>query len=295
MKTKIAAFLSSVLFTSVAMAATPSKTELSRFGWQDVTFSQKIVNELSEKQIRTFSQTLAGTNSAVIGYKIPANQGTLKIKVSSLVVDNDHIFVPNVLVLDANFNESLTYPASQFKVVEERGFEGGQIQAELNLTPATGQDFIYLLIYTTEKDLAGQTTFTHPVKLYEKAKGNQPPAIADLQVKHTNSGQIQINVDGVQSTQFVGLGNVANGGALFETKPTVSQTVGEEVQAVKNPQKNAKPKAVEKTTEQYFNEAVTQALKNNDISKAMNLVNEAEQLGLSSPRQIFLKQVSAKK
>ncbi|VTR61782.1 maltose regulon periplasmic protein [Actinobacillus pleuropneumoniae] len=170
MKTKIAAFLSSVLFASVAMAATPSKTELSRFGWQDVTFSQKIVNELSEKQIRTFSQTLAGTNSAVIGYKIPANQGTLKIKVSSLVVDNDHIFVPNVLVLDANFNESLTYPASQFKVVEERGFEGGQIQAELNLTPATGQDFIYLLIYTTEKDLAGQTTFTHPVKLYEKQK-----------------------------------------------------------------------------------------------------------------------------
>lgn len=294
MKTKIAAFLSSVLFTSVAMAATPSKTELSRFGWQDVTFSQKIVNELSEKQIRTFSQTLAGTNSAVIGYKIPANQGTLKIKVSSLVVDNDHIFVPNVLVLDANFNESLTYPASQFKVVEERGFEGGQIQAELSLTPATGQDFIYLLIYTTEKDLAGQTTFTHPVKLYEKAKGNQPPAIADLRVKHTNSGQIQINVDGVQSTQFVGLGNVVNGGALFETKPT-AQRVGTEVQAVKNPQKNAKPKAVEKTTEQYFNEAVTQALKNNDISKAMNLVNEAEQLGLSSPRQIFLKQVSAKK
>ncbi|MDE8034164.1 maltose operon protein MalM [Actinobacillus equuli subsp. equuli] len=295
MKTKIAAFLSSVLFASVAMAATPSKTELSRFGWQDVTFSQKIVNELSEKQIRTFSQTLAGTNSAIIGYKIPANQGTLKIKVSSLVVDNDHIFVPNILVLDANFNESLTYPASQFKVVEERGFEGGQIQAELSLTPATGQDFIYLLIYTTEKDLAGQTTFTHPVKLYEKAKGNQPPAIADLLVKHTNSGQIQINVDGIQSTQFVGLGNVANGGALFEAKPTVAQTVGAEIQAVKNPQKNAKPKAVEKTTEQYFNEAVTQALKNNDISKAMNLVNEAEQLGLSSPRQIFLKQVSAKK
>ncbi|WGE35232.1 MULTISPECIES: maltose operon protein MalM [Actinobacillus] len=295
MKTKIAVFLSSVLFASVAIAGTPSKTELSRFGWQDVTFSQKMVSELSKEQIRSFSQTLAGTNSAVVGYKIPANQGTLKIKVSSLVVDNDHIFIPNILVLDANFNESLTYPSSQFKVVEERGFEGGQIQAELSLTPTTGQDFIYLLLYTTEKDLSGQTKFTHPAKLYEKAKGNQPPAIADLMVKHSNSGQIQINVDGVQSTQFVGLGNVVNGGALFEAKPTASQPVGMEAKAVKNTQKNAKLKSVEKTTEQYFNEAVMTALKNNDINKAMNLVNEAEQLGLTAPRQIFLKQVSSKK
>ncbi|WP_150539349.1 maltose operon protein MalM [Actinobacillus vicugnae] len=295
MKTKIAVFLSSVLFTSGVMANMPSKADLSRFGWQDVNFSQKMVSELSEKQIRSFSQTLAGTNSAVIGYKIPANQGTLKIKISSLVVDNNHIFIPNVLVLDSNFNESLTYPASQFKVVEERGFEGGQVQTELSLTPATGQDFIYLLIYTTEQDLAGQTKFTHPAKLYAKAKGNQPPAIADLIVKHTNAGQIQINVDGIQSTQFVGLGNVVNGGALFEAKTTASQTVGTEKQAVKNPQKMAKPKAVEQTTEQYFNQAVTNALKNNDINKAMNLVNEAEQLGLSTPRQIFLKQVSTNK
>lgn len=296
MKTKIAIFLSSVLFASATVASVPSKTELSRFGWQEMTVSQKRVNELSAKQIRSFSQTLAGVDSAVIGYKIPANQGTLRINVSSLVVDNSYIFVPTILVLDANFNESLTYPSSQFKVVEERAFAGRQIQAELSLTPAMGQDFIYLLIYTTEKDLKGQTTFIHPAKLYEKAKGNQPPAIADLLVQHANAGQIQIKVDSVQSTQFVGLDRVANGGALFETKPiNGAQTVGSEVQVVKNMPQKAKPKVIEQTTEQYFNESVTLALKNNEINKAMNLVNEAEQLGLSSPRQIFLKQVSAKK
>ena len=51
---------------------------------------------------------------------------------------------------------------------------------------------------------------------------------------------------------------------------------------------------VDKDTEAYFNQAVTKALKAGDVNKAMNLVNEAEKLGLTSPRQIFLKHVSSK-
>lgn len=295
--TQTALLLSSLFFATQVMAQTPTKAELGNFGWQDVSLSQKVLTPLSSQQIQAFSQTLAGTKSAVVGYKIPANQGTLKIKISSLVTQNETIFVPNVLVLDANFNESLTYPSSQFKVVEERGLEVGQLQAELSLTPTNGQDFIYLLIYTTEQDLAGKTTFTHPAKLYAKAKGNQPPAIADIEVKHRNEGQIQLVVDGMQSTQFVGLGNVANGGALFETKSSTAQTVGSPTthsQAVENLPKNAKSQTVEKTTEQYFNDAVKIALKKGDINKAMNLVNEAEKLGLTQPRQIFLQKVSSK-
>lgn len=282
--TQTALFLSSVLFATQVIAQIPTKAELGNFGWQDVSLSQKVLTPLSSQQIQSFSQTFTGTKSAVIGYKIPANQGTLKIKISSLVSSNETIFVPNVLVLDANFNESLTYPSSQFKVVEEQGLEAGQLQAELSLTPTTGQDFIYLLIYTTEQDLAGKTTFAHPAKLYAKAKGNQPPAIADIDVKHSNEGQIQLIVDGVQSTQFIGLGNITNGGALFETKSTAAKEIGS---------KNTS-QVVEKTTEQYFNDAVKTALKKGDVNKAMNLVNEAEKLGLTQPRQIFLQKVSSK-
>lgn len=36
------------------------------------------------------------------------------------------------------------------------------------------------------------------------------------------------------------------------------------------------------------------ALKAGNINKAMNLVNEAEKLGLNQPRKIFLKQIYAK-
>lgn len=284
MKTQLACLFSTLCLASTIFASAPnfSKTELAKFPWQAVEFSQNLQNI---PQI----QPLAGTKNAVLGYKIPANQGTIKLKIKSLVVDQQ-IFVPNVLVLDANYNVSLEYPAKQFKQVEERGLEGNQLQAELNLTPVSGQDFIYLLIYTTEDDLKGESTFTHPAKLYAKAKGNQPPAIADITVKHSNIGKIELNVEGSQSSQFIGLKTGSLNGALFEAKPTISQSIGKT-----NPTSiNAKPQPVEQTTEQYFNQAVKNALKNNDINKAMNLVAEAEKLGLTTPRQIFLKQVSAK-
>lgn len=298
-KLKLSLLFSALALSSAVFANTLSQSDLAHFNWQAVDLSQKMTNDISDKNIAAFAKTLAGTNSAVIGYKIPANQGTLNIKVKSLVVDNNHIFVPNLLVLDSNYNVSLKYPASQFKKAEERGLEGNQLQAELSLTPVAGQDFVYLLAYTTEQDLNGQTQFTHPAKLYEKAKGNQPPAIPDITVKHTNSGKIEVEVDGIQSAQFIGLGNIAKGGALFETKqPT--QTIGEAKSSpVKaTPKEKVKEEAltqpVEQTTEQYFNQAVKNALKNNDINKAMNLVNEAEKLGLTQPRKIFLQQVSSK-
>nr|WP_314738751.1 maltose operon protein MalM [uncultured Haemophilus sp.] len=299
MKLKLSLLFSALALSSAVFANEPSKTELAHFNWQAVDLSQKITSDVSDAKIAAFAKNLAGTESAVIGYKIPANQGTLKIKVKSLVVDNNHIFVPNLLVLDSNYNVSLKYPAAQFKKAEERGLEGNQLQADLSLTPVAGQDFVYLLIYTTAQDLNGQTQFTHPAKLYEKAKGNQPPAIADLMVKHTNSGKIELEVDGIQSTQFIGLGNIAKGGALFESK---SETQAPQTVGVTNSQPTAKVQAkeepltqpVEQTTEQYFNQAVKNALKNNDINKAMNLVNEAEKLGLTQPRKIFLQQVSSK-
>ncbi|MDP8162266.1 maltose operon protein MalM [Pasteurella skyensis] len=286
MKNKITLLIST--FFAVSALASPfqlDQTKLQNLNWQNVNLSQQQVTDITSNQVKHFISSLAGFDSAVIGYKIPANQGTIKVNLSSLVVDNDHIFVPNMLVLDANFNPSVTYPASTFKLAEARGLDEPQLTAQLSLTPTANQDYLYLLIYTTKQDLAKTTTITHPAKLYAKAKGNQPPAINDIQVKHTNFGKIKIDIDGVQTSQFIGLN-----GPLFEAKQPQATVVGKQQKVA--PKRTQK---VENSTEQYFNNAVLSALKNNDISKAMNLVNEAEQLGLTQPRKIFLKKVAAKK
>lgn len=80
----------------------------------------------------------------------------------------------------------------------------------------------------------------------------------------------------------------ASQGAMEKNAPAATAVIAN--QKGEN-EKNVK---VEKETETYFNQAVLNALKQKDINRALNLVNEAEKLGLRTPRKLFLQQVSAK-
>lgn len=193
--------------------------------------------------------------------------------------------MPTAVVLDSQFNVAATYPSSEFKFQEASGFKDNRFVADLNLTPAAGQDYLYLLVYTTQQDVAKTTMVPPPAKVYAKATGKQPPAINDIEVKHSLNGEVIVNATTSNGTKFIGLPTT-----VFSSNKA-SKQVGT-VQPVVNSQ--AVNTAVDKDTETYFNQAVTKALKAKDINKAMNLVNEAERLGLKSPRQTFLKQVSLK-
>ncbi|KYK96198.1 maltose operon protein [Aggregatibacter actinomycetemcomitans serotype e str. ANH9776] len=234
----------------------------------------------------------AGVESPIAAYRIPANQGTLEVEIISPIEDKS-AFVPSAVVLDSNFNVAATYPSSEFKFQEERGMQPNRFAAELNLTPAASQGYIYLLIYTTQQDLAKTTMIPHPAKLYAKGTGHQPPALNDIEVKHSLNGQIIVNVTNANGTRFIGMPT----NIFSSSDKKAAQPVGAAPAPV--PTANvATSKAVnvpvDKDTEAYFNQAITKALKAGDVNKAMNLVNEAEKLGLTSPRQTFLKQVSSK-
>lgn len=96
-----------------------------------------------------------------------------------------------------------------------------------------------------------------------------------------------MNVSNEQGTRFIGLDDI------LPTKSSKKMTaVGATVDGSAAHSK-AINTPVDKDTEAYFNQAVTKALKAKDINKALNLVNEAEKLGLKSPRQIFLKNVNS--
>ena len=95
------------------------------------------------------------------------------------------------------------------------------------------------------------------------------------------NGEIQINVTNSNGTRFIGIPT-----KVF-TSEKAAQPVGQvaaPVKATAAPAPKAVNTPVDQDTEAYFNQAVTKALKANDVNKAMNLVNEAEKLGLTSPR-----------
>lgn len=100
---------------------------------------------------------------------------------------------------------------------------------------------------------------------------------------HSLNGQIHISVSGQNDTKFIGLPNT-----IFNQDKVNSKVITPNVSA----NSKAIKTDVDEGTENYFNQAVRKALKAKDVNKALNLVNEAEKLGLTTPRQIFLKNVN---
>lgn len=280
-----ALFAITVFSTSPTFAATLSlpAQSLAQLHWQDVALPQQVKTELNATQKQGFTLSFAGIESPVAAYRLPASQGTMEIEIES-EVQNQHVFAPNVVVLDSQFQVAAHYDSAYFKLQEERGLKPNRLVATLNLTPIN-QGALYLLIYTTKADLAGQTVVPHPSKLFAKATGKQPPAIADIQVKHSLNGKLIVNFQPTNGTHFVGLNQIFT---MEKNAPSATAVIAN--QKGEN-EKNVK---VEKETETYFNQAVLNALKQKDINRALNLVNEAEKLGLRTPRKLFLQQVSAK-
>jgi maltose operon protein len=63
-----------------------------------------------------------------------------------------------------------------------------RLEGVMRLTPALGQQKIYVLVFTTPQDLQQTTKLIDPAKAYAKGTGNAVPDIPDPIAKHTTDG-----------------------------------------------------------------------------------------------------------
>jgi maltose operon protein len=147
----------------------------------------------------------------------------------------------------------------------------------MRLTPALGQQKIYVLVFTTEKDLQQTTKLIDPAKAYAKGTGNSVPDIPDPLARHVTDGLLKLKVStnnassvlvgplfGSSGTGPVTVGNTA---APVYAAPAAAAPVAAASQA---PAKPSEP--VLNDTESYFNNAIKQAVKKGDVDKALKLL-----------------------
>lgn len=273
---------------NVSIAPTISAATLEQLPWQPL-----VPPATEEIKLTANSPHISQGNidGAVAAFALPADRGSIEITLSSLVSDNK-LFAPSVLVLDEQMRPAAYYPASYFTYEKAGIMVSDRLQGVMKLTPALGQKQIYLLVYTTREDLAKSTTLLAPAKAYAMGVGNAVPNIPDPIAKHTPTGNLKINVVAEQA-----MGNVMIG--LIQPTPAATPVVvGNTTQpAVASAPTPAPTKAAEpmlSETENYFNQAIKQAVKAGDVDKALKLLNEAEHLGSTSARKTFIGSVSPK-
>jgi len=222
---------------------------------------------------------------AVAAFSLPADRGSLEIVLTSMVTGKT-VYAPNVLVLDEQMRPAAFYPASYFPYQKPGLVSSDRLEGTLKLTPALGQKQIYLLVYTTQKNLQSTTQMVNPAKAYAAGVGNAVPDIPDPVATHTATGKISLKVTAEQKA-----GNVMIGQLLPSSEPApAAAVIGSTARTeAAPPAKPAAPMLDE--SDNYFNEAIKKAVKAGDVDKALKLLNEAERLGSTTARQTFINSV----
>ncbi|HED3138713.1 maltose operon protein MalM [Citrobacter farmeri] len=267
---------------------------------QQLTWTPVDQSNTQTTQLSTGGQRLdvAGISGPVAAYSVPANIGELNITLSSEVNKQTSVFAPNVLILDQNMTPSAFFPSSYFTYQEPGVMSADRLEGVMRLTPALGQQKLYVLVFTTEKDLQQTTKLLDPAKAYAKGVGNSVPDIPDPIARHTTDGLLKLKVKTNSSSSVLvgplfgssGPGPVTVGNTAAPA-PTYAAPVAAPVVAPA-PAKKSEPMLND--TESYFNKAIKDAVAKGDVDKALKLLDEAERLGSTSARSIFISSVKGK-
>lgn len=283
---------------NTSAAPTIPADALARLIWTPVDQSKT-----NSTTLATGGQTLSAGDirGPVAAYSVPANIGELTITLTS-EVNKTQVFAPNVLVLDQNMTPAAYFPSSYFTYQAPGVMSADRLEGVMKLTPALGQQKLYLLVFTTAKDLQQTTTLLDPAKAYAKGVGNAVPAIPDPVASHVTDGTLKLKVrTNTASSVLVGplFGSsspgpvtVGNTAAPAYNAPAATSAPAATAPAASAPA--AKREPVLSDTESYFNQAIKQAVEKGDIDKALKLLDEAERLGSTSARTTFISSVKGK-
>ncbi|MEQ6280731.1 maltose operon protein MalM [Kluyvera huaxiensis] len=278
---------------NTSAAPTIPTSDLQQLTWTPVDQSK-----VQSTQIAVGGQTLnvPGITGKVVAYSVPANIGELTLTLTSEVNKQTNVFAPNVLILDQNMTPSAYFPSSYFTYQAPGVMSADRLEGEMRLTPALGQQKLYVLVFTTEKDLQQTTTLLDPAKAYAKGIGNAVPDIPDPVAKHTTDGLVKLKVKtNSSSSVLVGPLFGSSGPAPVTVGNTAAPAYAAPVAApVAAPAPAAKAEPMLNDTESYFNNGIKQAVAKGDIDKALKLMNEAERLGSKSARSTFIGAVKGK-
>lgn len=268
---------------------------------QQLTWMPVDQSKTQSTQLATAGQRLdvAGITGPVAAYSVPANIGELTLTLTSEVNKQTSVFAPNVLILDQNMTPSAFFPSSYFTYQEPGVMSADRLEGVMRLTPALGQQKLYVLVFTTDKDLQQTTTLLDPAKAYAKGVGNAVPDIPDPIARHTTDGLLKLKVKTSSSSSVLvgplfgssGPGPVTVGNTAA---PAVTYAAPAAAVAAPAPQPVKKSEPMLNDTESYFNQGIKDAVAKGDVDKALKLLDEAERLGSKSARSTFISSVKGK-
>lgn len=237
-------------------------SQMSDIQWQPLELPSETEFSLNEQSPQWLNDRSAG---AIAAFALPGDRGSITLTLDSFVSTDLQLYAPTMVIY--NDAGKVLYHAdfSQFHYEPAKLLDNDKFTLTVNLIPETTGGDMHVLITTTPDDLAGHSTVLHPAKAFALARHTQPPNIADPVVKHTPFGQFRLSVE---SNEVVS--------ARLRTESNHNMPQGSDL-----------------TT--YYHHAIKAAIDAGDVTKALNLLDEAKALDIQGAQAVFVEALNAQK
>ncbi len=184
-----------------------------------------------------------------------------------------------ILLLDAQRKPTRTLDENAFPYTEATLFSSNRFSGKFRLLPNEH----FMVIYANTSDLQRKLILPHPEKLKARAKNLVPSAYPDLQIPYSHWGTVELKFSNPSTQPVVAEIAAMPAGEAPQIRPNTSNVAPRQQTGLISAQ-----------TQQYYQQAIQQAVKNNQIEQAMQLVSEAERLGFNDARTVFIDAVKQK-
>lgn len=260
--------------------------------------------------------------SRFLAYALPVNGGQFTVTVMSMVRDNT-LFASSVMLLNKDFKPVRVIPFSEFKYVPSTFLDGDIMTARFVVQRNYRDDpnnELYMVLLTTNNDLADTTQLIHPAKVYAEAQSLAVPDIDDPKAVHVQQGVMRVTfgdngsqgalsrTTGALSDWLFGKEDVATGQAMATPANASAAPTANNAMAPRSVPMATTPVATPYApsvpvsgatmlpeTEQFYLQQIKAAVAERDIDKALRLVNEAERAGSQQARSTFVEAVKTLK
>ncbi|UTV29865.1 MalM family protein [Photobacterium atrarenae] len=206
-------------------------------------------------------------------FALPENVERMRVTLNSWM-KSEGVFAPKVLLLDPNFQPVKSIELDEFKVAPSKLFSLNSYQHRFTMEQATTP---YLVVYSPRDYRQDSITIPHPERLRAEELGLARPMVTDPVIEHQRFGSLTLELKALNMRAY----------RVGETQPSRGTTqVKPASQPAAVPVTAGAPMLAE--SEAFYNRQIKAAVAQNDIQKALKLMEEAKRAGSTTAEATFI-------
>jgi maltose operon protein len=211
-------------------------------------------------------------------FALPVNVQRMQVDLSSWMRTTG-VLAPKVMLLNSNFEPVEMIELNDFDVKLGGVFSLASYQHRFDMDQATTP---YMVVYSPEEYRKGEIQIPHPERLRAEDLGLARPMVIDPVIQHQKFGSLELDLKPLKLRSYRA-NEVAAASAIPTQKSAVNKTAVNKVAVNKTPGAKMLPE-----TEAFYNTQIKAAVGNNDMQKALQLLDEAKRAGSSSAESTFI-------